>query len=63
MKQIDSAYDRILEEIQGQYSLGYVSSDARNDGRWRAVRVRVRRPDLKDVRVRTRGGYYAPRTP
>jgi len=63
LKQIDSAYDRIVEEIQGQYSLGYVSSDARPDGRWRAVRVRVRRPDLKDVRVRTRGGYYAPHAP
>ena len=25
MKQIDGAYDRIVEEIQGQYSVGYVS--------------------------------------
>jgi hypothetical protein len=39
------------------------------DGRWRAVRLRLRRPDLEDVHVRTRGdvhvrtrgGYYAPR--
>ena len=60
MKQIDSAYDRIVAEIRGQYSLGYVSSDSRRDGRWHSVRVRVRRPDLKDVRVRTRAGYYAP---
>ena len=59
MKQIDSAYDRIVAEIRGQYSLGYVSSDSRRDGRWHSVRVRVRRPDLKDVRVRTRAGYYA----
>jgi Ca-activated chloride channel family protein len=60
MKQIDSAYDRIVAEIHGQYSLGYVSTDTRRDGRWHNVRVRVRRPDLKDVRVRTRAGYYAP---
>jgi Ca-activated chloride channel family protein len=63
MKQIDRAYDRILEEIRGQYSLGYVSSDTRRDGRWHSVRIRMRRPDLKDVRVRTRAGYYAPTAP
>ena len=61
MKQIESAYDRILEELRGQYSLGYVSTDARRDGKWRDVRIRVTRPELKDLRVRTRHGYFAPR--
>jgi len=60
MKEVDAAYDRIVSELRGQYSLGYVSTNTRNDGRWRSVKIRVRRPDLKDVRIRTRGGYFAP---
>jgi Ca-activated chloride channel family protein len=63
MKQIDAAYDRIVDEIKGEYSLGYVSSNTHRDGKWRSVRIRVKRPDLKDVRVRTRDGYYAPIAP
>ncbi len=60
MKQIESAYDKILAEIRAQYSLGYISTNAARDGRWRKVKIRVLRPDLKDVRVRTRSGYFAP---
>lgn len=50
-------YDRILEELSGQYVLGYVSSDARRDGKFRKIKVEVAR---KDVRVRHRSGYFAP---
>jgi Ca-activated chloride channel family protein len=60
MKQIDSAYDQIVAELKAQYSLGYVSSDAKRDGRWREVKIRLLRKDLKDVRIRTRAGYFAP---
>ncbi len=60
LKQIDEAYDRIIEEIRSQYSIGYVSTDLRQDGRWRPVQVRLVRPEHKNLRVRTRGGYYAP---
>jgi Ca-activated chloride channel family protein len=60
MKQIESAYDQIVAELKGQYSLGYVSTNTDRDGKWRSVRIRVQRKDLKDVRVRTRGGYLAP---
>ena len=63
MKQIDEAYDRILAQIRAQYSLGYVSSNTARDGSWRKVEIRVRRPDLKDLRVQTRKGYFAPYTP
>jgi Ca-activated chloride channel family protein len=59
LKQIDEAYDRIIEEIRSQYSIGYVSTDLRQDGRWRPVQVRLVRPEHKNLRVRTRGGYYA----
>ena len=60
LKQIDEAYDRIVEEIRTQYSVGYVSTDVRQDGRWRPVEVRLVKPEHKNLRVRTRQGYYAP---
>jgi Ca-activated chloride channel family protein len=60
MKQIDAAYDRIVAQIRAQYSLGYVSSSPDRDGRWRKVEIRIRRPELKDVRIQTRKGYFAP---
>lgn len=60
IKDLDAMYDRILREISGRYSLGYVSSNTLMDGGWREVKVRVAgRPELKHARVRTRGGYYA----
>ena len=60
MKQIDAAYDRIVDEVRSQYSLGYVSSNSRQDGQWREVRIRLVRPEHKDLRIRTRAGYYSP---
>ena len=60
MKQIDEAYDKITAQIRAQYSLGYVSTNTATDGKWRKVEIRVRRPDLKDLRVQTRKGYFAP---
>lgn len=63
MKQIDAAYEKILSQIRAQYSLGYISSNAASDGRWRKVDIRVNRPGLKDVRIQTRKGYFAPYEP
>jgi VWFA-related protein len=60
MKQIDAAYEKIVAQIQAQYSLGYSSTNTATDGQWRKVEIRVRRPDLKDVKVQTRKGYFAP---
>jgi Ca-activated chloride channel homolog len=55
--ELDAFYERILREIRAQYQLGYVSTNAVTDGRFRNVEVKVNRPHLK---VRTRKGYYAP---
>jgi Ca-activated chloride channel homolog len=63
MKEVSEAYDRILAQIRAQYSLGFVSANTSTDGRWRKVEIRVRRPDLKDARVRSRKGYFAPYRP
>lgn len=59
-KDLDGVFDKIRREIGARYSLGYVSSDARTDGSWRGVQIKLLRRDLKGIRLRTRSGYYAP---
>jgi Ca-activated chloride channel family protein len=49
------ATDRIADELNKQYTIGY-SSSRPPDGSWRALRVRVRRAEQF---VRARRGYYA----
>ena len=56
-KDIERAYEKILAEIAGRYTLGYVSSNKQSDGKFRKVDVRLSRNDLKGAKVRTRTGY------
>jgi VWFA-related protein len=63
MKDVDAAYAKVLAEIRAQYTIGYVSTNARADGRWRNVEVRLRGPELRGSRVRSRKGYFAPYRP
>jgi Ca-activated chloride channel homolog len=58
LSELDSVYDRIAEELRTLYSVGYVSSNARRDGKWRRIVVRV--PDREGLVVRHKLGYYAP---
>jgi Ca-activated chloride channel homolog len=60
MKDVESAYDKVLAEINGQYHLGYQSTNVKTDGAWRKVEIKVKRPD---VRVRSRKGYFGPYKP
>ena len=50
-------YQRISDELSSQYTLGYISRNPLQDGRWRRIVVRVDRPN---VAARTKQGYYAP---
>jgi Ca-activated chloride channel homolog len=59
-RDLEATFDKIHQEIAARYSLGYVSSDVRTDGAWRPVEIKLHRPDLKGVRLRTRSGYFAP---
>jgi Ca-activated chloride channel homolog len=59
MEQVEKAYDRILQQIRAQYHLGFVSTNTKQDGTWRKVDVKVKRPGLRDVRLQTRNGYFA----
>jgi Ca-activated chloride channel homolog len=60
LKELETMYDRVFEEISARYTIGYASDDPRTDGAWRRVQVRLTRPDVKGARVRTRTGYFAP---
>jgi Ca-activated chloride channel homolog len=60
---LDRVYAKIAAEIDAQYSMGYVSTQARTDGTWRKVEIKVTRPGLAGVKVRTRQGYFAPLRP
>jgi Ca-activated chloride channel family protein len=52
-------YDEVAEELRSQYSLGYFSSNANRDGRWRQIQVRL--PTHTQLQVRHKAGYFAPR--
>jgi len=57
--EIGTGITRILRENSSYYLLGYVSSNTRAEGKHRRVEVSVNRPG---VTVRTRSGYFAPRS-
>ena len=52
------AFRKIVEELGVQYTLGYQPANTKRDGKWRAIEIRVARPNLT---IRTRKGYNAPR--
>ena len=54
---LPAIYQRISDELSSQYTLGYISKNPLQDGRWRRIVVRVDRPN---VAARTKQGYYAP---
>ncbi len=52
---------KISDELRDEYVLGYRSTDARKDGKWRKVKVRLEPPPgLPQLTVHARSGYYAP---
>jgi Ca-activated chloride channel family protein len=52
---------RISAELRNEYVLGYKTSDAKMDGKWRKVKVKLAPPaGLPQLSVHARNGYYAP---
>ena len=52
---------RIARDLRRQYTLGYVPSNLRRDGRWRSVRLQIVTPPNAGRRTaHYRHGYYAP---
>ena len=57
--ELAGVYGTIAAELANQYAIGYSPKNARRDGEFRRVIVRV--ADRPAVRTRTRTGYSAPR--
>ena len=56
----DEIFERIALELRHQYSIGYTPKDFVPNGKWRKVKVKVKRPrGLPRLTVRARDGYYA----
>lgn len=52
------AFKQIASELGTQYTIGYQPTNLKKDGKWRALELRVQRPNLT---IRTRKGYNAPK--
>jgi VWFA-related protein len=52
------AFAGIAEELSNQYTIGYRPTNRVRDGKWRALEVKLSRPELT---ARTRKGYRAPK--
>jgi len=58
--EMDEIFERIALELRHQYSIGYTPKDFVPNGKWRKVKVKVKRPrGLPRLTVRARDGYYA----
>jgi Ca-activated chloride channel family protein len=60
MKDIEASYDKVVSQIRAQYTIAYVPTNLKQDGAWRKVEIKVKRPDLKGTRILSRHGYFAP---
>jgi len=52
------AFRKIVDELGVQYTLAYQPKNLAKDGKWRAIELRVTKPNL---RIRSRKGYHAAR--
>jgi VWFA-related protein len=53
-----SVFDKVVNDTSAYYVLGYSSTNPARDGKFRRIKVRLKRTDLK---LEYRSGYYAPR--
>lgn len=59
-EQLETAFRQIEDELRSQYLVAYYPSNATQDGTFRKIEVRI--PNRKDLRMRHRLGYYAPKS-
>jgi VWFA-related protein len=58
MKDIKNSFAAIEDELRSQYVVSYHPADFNTDGRFRSIEISALK---KDLQVRARKGYYAPR--
>lgn len=55
--QLEPAYSQIAAELRTQYSIGYYPINEKHDGKWRSLRVEIKRSGLV---ANSKPGYRAP---
>jgi Ca-activated chloride channel homolog len=56
LNDLSGVYKQVADDLRSQYSIGYYPTNDAHDGRWRKIRVELKRGGM----VRTRSGYWAP---
>ncbi len=57
-QQFEEAFEKINQELRSQYSLTYVPTNKKKDGRFRQIRVKIK--DDKGLTIRYKKGYFPP---
>jgi VWFA-related protein len=57
--EVELAFEQIAADLSQQYVLSYYPGNERRDGSFHVIDLRIR--SRKDVRVRSRKGYYSPK--
>jgi Ca-activated chloride channel family protein len=63
LEEVEATCVQIARDIRNQYTLAYYPTNAKKDGTFRNVRVEATPPRGGRLTVRTRTGYFAPKTP
>jgi VWFA-related protein len=56
LNDLAGVYKQVADDLRSQYSIGYYPTNDAHDGRWRKIRVELKRGGM----VRARSGYWAP---
>jgi Ca-activated chloride channel family protein len=59
LQDVADAFTEIQDELRSQYAISYHPADLVKDGRYRTIAIDA--PAKKNLRVRARKGYYAPK--
>lgn len=59
IRDVTNAFAEIQDELRSQYAVSYKPADFKPDGHYRTIEIVAN--DRKNIRVRARPGYYAPR--
>jgi VWFA-related protein len=63
-RDLDQAFTQLEQDLRQQYLLAYEPKNEANDGSFRKLEVKLKNKtekELKDLRIRHRRGYYAPK--
>ena len=61
--EVEALCTQVAHDIRNQYTIGYKPTNAKRDGAWRAVNVKLNAPPTKGAKklvARAKRGYYAP---